>query len=94
MSHTANLAYLERWCRSHRSTTTALCTTDGALALVVCPEDASGFCLQDRDGNTLAAASDLRALLDAVEGGVTDPTQAIGSKAFFFEKKNQKTFIR
>ena len=81
-----DLRELTNWCRTRRLTWTPAQLEDGAAALslqrvsastpwtnlFLVAEDA-GFTLLDASGRMLAAASDLPALLDAVDGGVAEP---------------------
>jgi hypothetical protein len=47
--------------------------------MLLIPDD-DGFSLVQEDGQVLAAASDLPALLDALDGGIAEPEQsAVGT---------------
>jgi hypothetical protein len=85
MLDTADVKILTRWCRDRRLNWMPARADDGAQAvslgpigrsspwrdmLVVAGDD--GFCLLDAPGATLATASDLPALLDALDAGVAE----------------------
>jgi hypothetical protein len=86
MLATADLRILTRWCRNRRLNWLPAAAVGGAPAITLMPvgrrapwqemllvarED--DFCLRDAPGATLATASDLPALLDALDAGVAVP---------------------
>ena len=85
MADTSELRLLTRWCRDHAMRWQPLRTdADGTILLLepaitrhpwqrmVLTADEAGFRLEDELGEALAAASDLPALLDALDGGVAE----------------------
>lgn len=86
MLDATDLRLLTRWCADHAMRWQPLRTdADGAWLLLesaiaqhvwqrmVLTADDAGFRLTDELGEALAVASDLPALLDALDGGVADP---------------------
>ena len=86
MLDAADLRLLTRWCRDHAMRWQPLCVdADGTMLLLepaearhpwqrmVLTADDTGLRLEDELGEALAAASDLPALLDALDGGVAEP---------------------
>lgn len=72
---------LARWCRNRRLSAVACAEGGMTLESWVSPawnsmrlvESVEGLTLLDGTGETLASASDLPALLDAVDAGVAEP---------------------
>ncbi len=85
MLRRVDLQILAEWCRRRRMCWSPGRSEDAAPALLLEPRGrgdarpmllvvrAGEWCLVDQDGDTLATASDLPALLDALDGGVADP---------------------
>ena len=86
MLEVAELRTLSSWCRVHAFHWAHTACDDGLGAMtlemssprhlvqrmtLILRDD--GFYLVDNKGETLAAASDLRAVLDALDGGVAEP---------------------
>lgn len=89
MLDTSDLRLLTRWCGDHAMRWQPLRTgADGAMLLLepsvarhpwqrmMLTADDAGFRLEDELGDALAAASDLPALLDALDGGVAEEAAA------------------
>ena len=85
MLDSVDLKLLARWCHDRRLRWMTLRAADGSPAVLLRPtsndctlegmllvEEHDGFRLMDGPGNTLATASDLPALLDAVDAGVAE----------------------
>lgn len=79
----SELRVLVRWCRARRLQWQPGVADDGRPAILLLggaamqllPDD-DGWQLLDADGQTLAAASDLGGLLDALDAGVAEPAPA------------------
>jgi hypothetical protein len=80
---------LARWCRQRRLQVLDLGARNGVMAMRLEPDagtipfarmllvaGSDGFRLMDGEGEPLAAASDLPAVLDAVDGGVSEQLRA------------------
>ncbi len=85
MLRAADLQALGVWCQDHRVTWSATRRDGADLAVILEPEtasrawqcmrlvlDAPELRLEDETGQALACASDLPALLDAMDGGLAD----------------------
>ncbi len=85
MLESADFKVLSRWCRQRRLQVLDVGQGNGVMAMRLEPNvgtmpfarmllvaGSDGFRLMDGDGAPLAAASDLPAVLDAVDGGVSE----------------------
>lgn len=92
MLATADLKILSRWCRNRRLNWAPAAADDGAPTICLMPigrhapwqdlllvAQDGGYRLRDAPGSILATASDLPALLDAVDAGIGLPEPAYRS---------------
>jgi hypothetical protein len=85
----SELKVLAAWCRNHDLSWMPSGSEDAGATLVLQPHGScgawermllipgeDGYTLVTEDGQTLASASDLPALLDALDGGVAEPVES------------------